>query len=102
MFILDSKNNLHLQERESYYKQQIEENEKKLQNAFQEIEAAKSDLANLQEDKESNEKLLNSIMVSSQQEFEQQMESLNNEKNKLQEHSSYSFHPIFTPPYIYF
>ncbi|CAF4680459.1 unnamed protein product, partial [Rotaria sp. Silwood1] len=78
--------NMILNEHESQYKQQIDEYEKDLELSSHEIENIKSELANLQEEKESNEKELNNLMMTMQQDFDKQIEILKTKNIELQKY----------------
>ncbi|CAF4702693.1 unnamed protein product [Rotaria socialis] len=73
-----------LEEHELQYKQQIHEHQKNLEVSSQEVENLKSDLANLREEKQENEKLLNDLMMSIQEDFQQQIETLKTKNVQLQ------------------
>ncbi|CAF2768032.1 unnamed protein product [Rotaria sp. Silwood2] len=81
---LNERENMILNELESQYKQQIDEYQKNLELSLNEIQNIKSELANLQEEKESNDKILNNLIMSLQQDFEKQTEILKTQNIELQ------------------
>lgn len=81
----------YVEECEIRHKQQIEEYERNLQASVHEVKKLKSDLENLQENKQTNEKLLNELMISLEDDFRKQIEDLKARNNELEKNSSYSY-----------
>ncbi|CAF1567044.1 unnamed protein product, partial [Rotaria sordida] len=82
----EHKENMILDENKSQYNQQIDEYQKNLEFSLNETENIKSELANLQEEKKTNEKTLNDLITAMQEDFTKQIEILKTQNVELQEY----------------
>ncbi|CAF4009752.1 unnamed protein product, partial [Rotaria sordida] len=82
----EHKENIILDDNKSEYNQQIDEYQKNLEFSLNETENIKSELANLQEEKKTNEKTLNDLITSMQEDFTKQIEILKTQNVELQEY----------------
>jgi hypothetical protein len=80
-----------LRERESQYEQEIDEYQKNLELSIIQNQNIQSELADLQQEKESNENTLNDIINSLKEDFEKQIQILKTQNIESQEHRSYFF-----------
>jgi len=86
-----------LRERKSQYEQKINEYQKNLELSIIQNQNIQSELADLQQEKESNENTLNEIINSLKEDFEKQIQILKTQNIESQEHRSYfSFFLFFT------
>jgi len=74
-----------LNERESHYKQQIQDYENKLEQSIHDIQTIQSELTKLQEEKISNEKKSNDTINTLKQDYERQYEILKTELTELKD-----------------
>jgi len=95
IFILERKEKMILRERESQYEQEIDEYQKNLEISIIQNQNIKSELENLQQEKESNENTLNDIINSLKKDFEKQIQILKTQNIESQEHRSYFFFFLF-------
>jgi predicted RNA-binding protein with RPS1 domain len=79
---------MNLREHKLQYEQEIDEYQKNLELSIRKIEDVETELANLQEEKESNQKLLNDIINSTKEDFEKEIEILKTQYVELQERCS--------------
>ena len=78
-------------ERESQFTQEIENYRNQLEDIRRENQTVQSQLLNLEEEKMSNEKLLNDMMISITEDFEKQIKILTSQNVELQETCSFFF-----------
>jgi hypothetical protein len=79
---------MNLREHKLQYEQEIDEYQKNLELSIRKIEDVETELTNLQEEKESNQKLLNDIINSTKEDFEKEIEIVKTQYAELQERCS--------------
>ncbi|UJR09199.1 hypothetical protein I4U23_013447 [Adineta vaga] len=79
----ERKEKLTMKQHKAEYEQQIDEYQKNLELSIIQCQNVQSELANLQEEKQSNEKNLNDMMYTLKEDFEKQIELLQTQTNDL-------------------
>jgi hypothetical protein len=80
---LEQREKIILKECQSHYKHEIDEYQKNLELSIRQTSDVQSELANLQEEKELNEKILNDMINSLKIDFEKQIEILKTQNIEL-------------------
>lgn len=84
IFLLEQKEESIAKKCRSQFEQEIDEYQRNLELSIDKVETIHSELANLQEEKESNEKILNDEINSLKLDYENQIQTLKTQINELE------------------